>query len=95
MCSLSGAPEERPDNLPECIPWPFPDHWTVTPKARQVIHGAEPFPRPDGTPHPEVFRASGMKATIARGRLTKDYAGSTRTPDIDTGVRFGTGVMRK
>ena len=45
---MSHIPTERPDNLPEFIPWPYPAHWRVRPKAQEVIHRAEQLKRPDG-----------------------------------------------
>ena len=53
--STSHIPAERPENLPEFIPWPYPDHWTVRPDAQAVILRAQQFMRPNGTPHPDVF----------------------------------------
>ena len=78
----SHIPTERPDDLPDGDPWPYPDHWTVRPDAQRVIHRAEPFYRPDGTHHPDVFNIPSMKSTIVRRRLTRQYMGTARAPDV-------------
>ena len=49
--STSHIPTERPDNLPAFIPRPY----------QEVIHKAEQFMRPNGTPHPDVFCVKGQK----------------------------------
>ena len=92
--SMAHIPLERPDNLPEFIPWPYPDHWRVRPDAQEVIHKAEQFMRPNGTPHPDVFYVHGRKATIVRGRLIRDYLGGSRIPDVDKDDWFGQPQMR-
>ena len=92
--STAHIPLERPDNLPEIIPWPYPDHWWVRPDTQKVIHKARQFMRPDGTPHPDVFYVDGRKAIIVRGRPIRDYGGGSRIPDVDKDDWFGQPKMR-
>ena len=49
---------------------------------------------PNGTPHPDVSRVKDVKASIVRGRLIREYLGSSRIPDVDKDDWFGTPKMR-
>ena len=59
------------------------------------MHLAEPYPRPQGHPHPDVFKVKDHNVTILRGEIQRDYTGSTRTPDVDTHMWRHNGSLRE
>ena len=61
-----------------------------------LLERAEPFYRPNGDPHPDIFRIKGTKgSTIVRGEVILKTKDSIRTPDITTDQWQSQGNMRQ
>ena len=61
-----------------------------------MFHLAEPYLRPpNNQPHPDLFRIRGSDDTILRGEIVEHRVNTTRVPDIESQMWFGTERLRK